>query len=525
MIRKKFFVPAFLILASISVTSVVFTNCSGTSAFKDDLDLGQLSEEATDDPSKRPPYLPIVTMGGQEEQEEEQETSSSGSNSNSSSGTAPVITEQPKPQYATRNTWVELRVSAEGPPFPNVQWYRNSEPVPGATSGTLRLRIDDNTIGFYAAIVYFDSGPSVTSNGVFVAMAPDATAPQILQQPISQSLPTGGSVQLVAGYSGDPYPQIQWLKDGVAIPGQTSNLLTVNSVGYYSFYVWNEAGGVNSNSAEIASVSAAPTVAARYEKGVAFSYATAEGGTERLRVGHVLFAGDGTISGKYFATSQASVSVVSSGISGFSSTGQRCSAIRKPVLTEHSISGSVAITVNTITLHFDGHTVIFNRSNGTKVLSLASVNGVSRNVGFGYVTYSDPALSAPINSDFGGSAYKAAVGQFYHKRGAESWWLMGYEMGAYPQAHRDLVSSGVVANGQYDSFLFHQQPYNGNVVFRHFGTDFNGSSCNNADGHVHFMYGFGEDGSPVGFMGIEGSNSSSGNYVSVFTYLKTSMSH
>lgn len=493
--------------------SLAFTNCSPQGAFES-ASIQGIWQSATDHAAERP-FLAVATDG----------TSEAAESLEAATLGAPIITEQPTTQYGRENSWAELRVSVKNPAGVHVQWFKNSVAVPGATSGTYRFKITSQTIGFYAALVYYDSSRITTSAGVYTAMAPAAIAPSITLHPVSQTLATGSSLKLVAGYTGDPFPQVQWYKNGIAIPGANSATLSVTSTGSYSYYIWNEAGSANSVAATVSAPSQNPTTITDHGLGgIAFTYSNPQSGTHNLRVGHAKISG-GTISGRYFEATQANVNVVQSGIQGYNSSGGRCGGIRKPVLSEVFFTGTVSVDVNTITLRFNGHTVVYARTLGSKKVSLLSVNGSSNPVGFGYATKTDPAITKAIASDFGGAAFIGNVGQYYHKRGSENWWLLGYEMGAVAQSSRDSVSSGLVTQGQYDSFLFSQQSGSPNVVFRHFGTDFTRSNCNNSDGHVHLMYGFGESGNLLGFVGVETSTSLDGNYLSVFSYLKTGMNH
>jgi hypothetical protein len=66
-----------------------------------------------------------------------------------------------------------------------------------------------------------------------------AEFPQITAQPVDRDVEMGGSTTLSVEATGESY---QWLRNGVAIEGQTNSALTLknmgtNDVGYYSCYV------------------------------------------------------------------------------------------------------------------------------------------------------------------------------------------------------------------------------------------------------------------------------------------------
>ncbi|HTO04623.1 MAG TPA: immunoglobulin domain-containing protein [Opitutus sp.] len=88
-----------------------------------------------------------------------------------------------------------------------------------------------------------------------------ASAPSFTTQPASQSVAAGANVAFSAVAAGSPVPTLQWKKNGVAISGATSNMLTLGSVdsadaATYSVVATNSAGSVTSVGAVLAVVSA-----------------------------------------------------------------------------------------------------------------------------------------------------------------------------------------------------------------------------------------------------------------------------
>src|SRR6185503_7014087 len=90
--------------------------------------------------------------------------------------------------------------------------------------------------------------------------------PTITTQPVtSQTLVAGGPVTLSIAATGNPQPTFQWKKDGSAIAGATSAILSIPSAtmldsGTYVVVVTNSAGNVTStNSVVTVQALASPT--------------------------------------------------------------------------------------------------------------------------------------------------------------------------------------------------------------------------------------------------------------------------
>lgn len=435
---------------------------------------------------------------------------------------APVITEHPTSQHAPAGTLVELRVSAEAP-YPYVQWFHNSTAIPGATSGSYKFIANAATTGYYAAIVYYDSHRATTSNGVTVTLD-DPSIPIITLNPESQKLTPDQSITLFAGFTGNPFPQIQWLKDGVAISGATQASLLVTSPGIYSFYAYNVAGIANSNPATV-SLSATAT-ANNDPRSIAFSYSI--NGLVRIGVASLF---DGQANVETYSGNQSSGISISSGLQGFSSTGSRCNAILKPNVMRQTYSGTYTTSINNINLEFDNQTLVFARSLNSKKLSLISISGDATAIGFGYEAKTSLKRTSLLPPNLDNGIF--VTSEFWHKRGSENWWMLpilqnnDYSMGIYPMSivGADQNSESIWFTGSdglniFDSLALNTDNNNYGIVYRHFGHDFARIGCNNSDGHTHAMLAFGENNSIEGFMVIELSYNNSGNYISVARYLR-----
>src|SRR5215469_7616618 len=92
--------------------------------------------------------------------------------------------------------------------------------------------------------------------------AQDIQYPTILQQPLDQCLPLGGTATYsVVATNATGY---QWLFNGVTMDGQTNSSVTVSnvdltSVGYYSAFVFNGGDSVPTRSAALDVYTSGPT--------------------------------------------------------------------------------------------------------------------------------------------------------------------------------------------------------------------------------------------------------------------------
>lgn len=428
---------------------------------------------------------------------------------------APIITEQPLNKSVYEGEEVELRVSTQAP-YANVQWYRDSQPIPNATSGVLKFIATSANKGFYAAIVYYDSNRLTTSNGAMVTVKLKS-APLITFQPSDQSYPAGGSITLFAGYTGNPFPSIQWMKDGAAISGANSPSLIVSSSGNYSFFIYNEIGIANSYTTKVHQEPTTPPPASTSISALAFSYSK----DGEVRVGWADLSG-GNANVYTYTGHQQSAAIINSSQRAFSKNGSRCGVILKPNLSFESFLGTYTLNINTITLQFGGHSIVFARTLNAKNLRLISINGNANAKGFGYAGNSTLKRKTRMLANIGNKIY--STNEFWHKRGAEDWWLPNNgQLGIYPQKYQssDNNASGQILTGSdnsdiFDSMAFNEDPTNYGVVYRHFGHDFYHSNCNTPNmGHTHFMLSYGENDSIEGFMIVELSYNLTGNYISV----------
>ncbi|MBU6170509.1 MAG: immunoglobulin domain-containing protein [Verrucomicrobia bacterium] len=151
------------------------------------------------------------------------------------------------------NTSPVLSVSVTGTGL-KYQWFKDGTPLRGQTNSTLTLKdITVDQAGTYSVEVTDANGNKFTSQSSKVSV--NAVLPVITTQPSNVSVYTGGSATmrvLVKG-AGHAY---QWRKNGINIPGETRNTLTLTDIiladaGEYSVSITNSVGSVTSRSARL----------------------------------------------------------------------------------------------------------------------------------------------------------------------------------------------------------------------------------------------------------------------------------
>jgi hypothetical protein len=151
---------------------------------------------------------------------------------------APAITAQPSSQSVFGGAGVTLTARASGKPRPRVQWQVSADGgarwanVAGATSPTWTFDAPAVASGYayreYRAVFRNAAGSATTSKSTLTISAgaagviptkaasgggsPSAsgTAPTIIEEPESESVPFGSYVTLSAAGSGSPTPEVQW---------------------------------------------------------------------------------------------------------------------------------------------------------------------------------------------------------------------------------------------------------------------------------------------------------------------------
>ncbi len=175
----------------------------------------------------------------------------------------PVITSQPASQTLAAGSALNLSVQATGSAPLLYQWQSNGSAIPGATNSAFQIASIQNSDAASYTVTVSNSAGSTTSAAAIVSIA---TVPVITQQPVSQALIVGSSLNLSVGATGAAPLQYQWLKNGSALANATNASFQIASfqstdAGGYQVKVSNSAGSAVSATATI-SIVAPPTFVA-----------------------------------------------------------------------------------------------------------------------------------------------------------------------------------------------------------------------------------------------------------------------
>lgn len=171
----------------------------------------------------------------------------------------PFITSQPRSTTAWTEASASFSVTATGINL-TYQWRKHGSPIAGATSSTLLIPHVVPAVDYAGYdVVIANSLGSVTSETVTLSTPP---IPTIDRQPVAFTCGVGENAifSVTATSSGLSY---EWYKDGLALGGNMTDTLTINSVkssdfGVYYVVVINKAGSVQS--ASVALSFAAPSL-------------------------------------------------------------------------------------------------------------------------------------------------------------------------------------------------------------------------------------------------------------------------
>ncbi len=164
----------------------------------------------------------------------------------------PIITSQPAGITVSGGSDVTFTVTATGSAPLSYQWARNAAGISGANNATLNLS-NLATSASYTVIVSNAAG-SVTSQVAVLNVVP--VPPTITTQPLSQTASVGNPVTLLVAATGSPVLQYQWQRNGVALAGQNTPILTLTNVqagnaGTYRAVVQNNEGSATSAGADL----------------------------------------------------------------------------------------------------------------------------------------------------------------------------------------------------------------------------------------------------------------------------------
>lgn len=145
-----------------------------------------------------------------------------------------------------------LTLTAQAVPSMSLQWERNGQPVPGATSATLIIASASAAdAGTYRLVA--------THDGYYYSVLSDSATVAFHTLPVLGNMPdtvysfTGEPVTFHASATGNPAPAFQWRRDGADIPGAVGASHTTGPLGpaddsaRYSVRATNAAGSVTSH--------------------------------------------------------------------------------------------------------------------------------------------------------------------------------------------------------------------------------------------------------------------------------------
>jgi Tol biopolymer transport system component len=184
---------------------------------------------------------------------------------------APSITTQPASLSVATGSDAVFAVDATGTAALSYQWFRNGSAIAGANGSVLRLAsVSLLNSGSFTVTVSNDAGDADSSAAILNVYpgTPAAVAPTIVTQPTAVTANAGSTATFAVGVDGSGPFSFAWSKNGVAIPGATSAVLTRDAVsnadaGSYSVLVSNAAspGGVASSAAVLTVSAAGPASA------------------------------------------------------------------------------------------------------------------------------------------------------------------------------------------------------------------------------------------------------------------------
>lgn len=167
---------------------------------------------------------------------------------------APFFTRAPASQTVWAANQVIWEAVVAGYPYPDLQWYHNGTPIPGATNSWLYLvNAQAQHAGGYALVASNRLGTASVSATLTI----EEQLPRFYPQPVSQSLALGMTAMFEVSVYGTEPIALQWRKDGTDLPGATQASLVLPQVaradaGHYSVLASNSVGVATSQVAGLA---------------------------------------------------------------------------------------------------------------------------------------------------------------------------------------------------------------------------------------------------------------------------------
>ncbi len=178
----------------------------------------------------------------------------------------PTILTQPASATVVAGSPAQFTVVAEGSSPLAYQWRKDGAAIPGATNETYTIASATGADAGSYTVTVTNAAGGVTSDPATLTVI---TQPSIVTPPASQMVNAGATATFTVIASGTAPLTYQWRKNGAAIPGATTDTLTLNNVqaadaAAYSVVVSNAAGSAPSPPATLTVVDPALTVAALF---------------------------------------------------------------------------------------------------------------------------------------------------------------------------------------------------------------------------------------------------------------------
>jgi hypothetical protein len=142
--------------------------------------------------------------------------------------TAVTISQQPASQPACAGQSVSLGVTATGANPLAYQWRKDGNPLSGENASLLTIDpVDLTDAGSYDVVVTGANGCAKTSTPATLSVLAGVT---IMQHPASQEVCVDHAASLGVSAAGAAPLAYQWRRNGIPLPGETANVLTIDPV-------------------------------------------------------------------------------------------------------------------------------------------------------------------------------------------------------------------------------------------------------------------------------------------------------